>query len=352
MKKTIKPFSKKNNSLISIKILIGICALVLAIFFGILFGTEKLPVSQVFSALFNKDESQNFVSIIVRNIRLPRVLLAGLCGALLAGAGAVFQGFFRNPLADSGVMGISSGAALGAVLSALLPIQALSLAPFLSSNLTAFCAFLGSTFAVLLIYATSKIPGQHNSTTTILLTGTAASTFFASLTSLVILLKDNELHKMFVWTLGSFNGKGWNELFLMLPAAFIATVLMIFSSSFLDILSSGKSSAESLGLNVKKAQWVALGSASLGAAAAVCIGGTIGFVGLIIPHLVRRIYSPRHSILIPVSLIWGAAFLIVADIFARTLASPSELPVGIVTALVGAPFFVSLLFTTRNLSHE
>lgn len=343
---------KNNNFLFSVKVFIGFFALIFAIFLGITHGTEKITFSQIVLALFNPDKAEIFATIIIRNIRLPRVFLAALCGALLAGSGAVFQGFFRNPLADSGVMGVSSGAALGAVFSALIPFQALSLPAFLSSNITAFCAFLGSTLAVFLIFAASKIPGQQNSTSIILLTGTAASTFFASVTSLIILLKDNELHKMFVWTLGSFNGKGWKEFFLILPLSFVATLLMIFSSSFLDIFSGGRATALSLGLNVKKAQWLTLGSASLGAAAAVCIGGTIGFVGLIIPHLVRRIYSPRHSILVPISLIWGATFLIIADTIARTIASPSELPVGIVTALIGAPFFVSLLFSTRSTSHE
>lgn len=314
-------------------------------------GTEKLTFAQVFSALFKQKEKMNFVDVIVCNIRLPRVFLAGLCGALLAGSGAVFQGCFRNSLADSGVMGISSGAAFGAVVSGLLPKIA-TLPTFFSANITTFCAFAGSTVTVLLIYAVSKIPSQQGNSTTILLTGTAASTFFASLTSFIILAKENELYKMFVWTLGSFNGKGWDDLVLLLPVAIFSILLMVFVSSFLDLISGGRLLGESLGLNVKKMQWLALGSASLAAAAAVCIGGTIGFVGLIIPHLVRRIYSPRYLLLLPVSFLWGAIFLIVADTLARTVMSPSELPVGIVTALVGSPFFVSILFTTRNMSRE
>lgn len=318
---------------------------------GICFGTERIRFAQVWQALFFSENAEPHVAIIVKDIRLPRVVLAGLCGALLAGSGAVFQGFFRNPLADSGIMGISSGATLGAVLSAMIPLGLTCTSAFVQANLTALCAFAGAIATALIVYAVSIFHGQRGDTTAIILTGTAVSSFSSAVTSFLILVKDKELYRMFNWTLGSFNGKGWEDLFLLLPATGIATLLLFVCSGFLDILSGGQQTAQALGLNLTTARRLVLASGSLAAATGVCMGGTIGFVGLVAPHIIRRIFSPKHRLLVPASMICGGTFLVLADTIARSVAPPSELPVGIITALVGAPFFVCLLFSSKGDNH-
>ena len=254
----------------------------------------------------------------------------------------MFQGFFRNPLADSGIMGISSGAALGAVFSALLS----------ASVATPLFAFVGALAAALIVFGASRLHGKYTGTTIIILTGTAASAFFSSLTSLLVLLKDRELYKIFVWTLGSFNGKGWNELHFILPVTLLAIFLLCLCPRNLDLLGGGETAAQALGLNLATTKLLVLGAGSLAAAAAVCTGGTIGFVGLIVPHLLRRLYSPRHQLLIPASILFGASFVILADLIARTAIPPAEIPVGLVTSLAGAPFFVFLLLAAKGESYE
>lgn len=323
---------------------LGSIVLIASLFLGVVFGTETFSVQEVMAALFppTHTESTSFSATIIQQIRLPRTLLAALCGGLLAGSGAVFQGFFRNPLADSGIMGISSGAALGAVFSALLS----------ASFATPIFAFGGALAAALIVFGASRLHGKYTGTTIIILTGTAASAFFSALTSLLVLLKDRELYKIFVWTLGSFNGKGWNELQFILPVTIVALILLCLCPRNLDLLGGGETSAQALGLNLATTKFLVLGAGSLAAAAAVCTGGTIGFVGLIVPHLLRRLYSPRHQLLIPASILFGASFVILADLIARTAIPPAEIPVGLVTSLAGAPFFVFLLLAAKGESYE
>ena len=323
---------------------LGSIVLIASLFLAVTFGTETFSVQEVVAALFphTHTDSTSFSATIIQQIRLPRTLLAALCGGLLAGAGAVFQGFFRNPLADSGIMGISSGAALGAVFSALL-----------SANFaTPLFAFGGALAAALIVFGASRLHGKYTGTTIIILTGTAASAFFSALTSLLVLLKDRELYKIFVWTLGSFNGKGWNELQFILPVTIVALILLCLCPRNLDLLGGGETSAQALGLNLATTKLLVLGAGSLAAAAAVCTGGTIGFVGLIVPHLLRRLYSPRHHLLIPASILFGASFVILADLIARTAIPPAEIPVGLITSLAGAPFFVFLLLAAKGESYE
>ena len=323
---------------------LGSIVLIASLFLAVTFGTETFSVQEVVAALFphTHTDSTSFSATIIQQIRLPRTLLAALCGGLLAGAGAVFQGFFRNPLADSGIMGISSGAARGAVFSALL-----------SANFaTPLFAFGGALAAALIVFGASRLHGKYTGTTIIILTGTAASAFFSALTSLLVLLKDRELYKIFVWTLGSFNGKGWNELQFILPVTIVALILLCLCPRNLDLLGGGETSAQALGLNLATTKLLVLGAGSLAAAAAVCTGGTIGFVGLIVPHLLRRLYSPRHHLLIPASILFGASFVILADLIARTAIPPAEIPVGLITSLAGAPFFVFLLLAAKGESYE
>lgn len=331
----------------------ALAALLLAVVVGVSLGAERFSFKEIVNSLWGT-QSSDLAGLIVWGIRLPRVILAGLCGALLAGAGVIFQGFFRNPLADSGIMGISSGATLGAVTSALIPWGMVS-ASFAASNFVSFCGFAMALVTALVILIIVQFHGGYGgggfqgSSVLVLLTGTALSSFFSSITSIILLVKYKELHKMFVWTLGSFSGKNWNDFYFLLPVTVVCIVLLALCPKYLDILGSGEVTAISLGLDYKKARILVLCAGSLAATTAVCMGGTIGFVGLIVPHLVRKFAGPGHGQLLTLSLLWGAVFVILCDLVARIAFPPSEIPVGVITALAGAPFFVSLLFAKEGL---
>lgn len=300
---------------------------------GIALGSEKLPVMEVLNALFasqNEDEI-DFTAVIIKQIRLPRILLAMLSGVLLAGAGAVFQGFFKSPLADSSMLGVSSGAALGAVFGSIFNLWMPG------------AAFAGSLISIIIVYIISGGRRNASEPVRLLLAGSAVSVFLTSVNSALILVHDKELYKMYVWTLGSFNGKGWSELtFVSIPAA-ISLILFIFCIKPLDVLSAGDLTSQSLGISLKKTRFLCFASGSLATAAAVSAGGIIGFVGLVAPHIVRMIAGSSYKKIIPLSMLLGAVFLGAADILARIMAPPLDIPVGIITSLVGAPFFIVIL---------
>ncbi|MBP5587642.1 MAG: iron ABC transporter permease [Treponema sp.] len=274
---------------------------------------------------------------IVTRIRLPRVLLSVLCGALLGGTGAVFQGFFRNPLADAGIMGVSSGATFGALLAGGLSF---SFCSFLSP--VSFFAFAGAVVSSLCVYGLSKI-FRESSSVTLLLSGTAVGTFFSAVSSILLMTRDKNFHSFYAWTMGSFNAKGWDDFFMFVIPSVIALILLVLWAEDLDVLSCGEDVAQGLGLDYKKTEKFVLLAGSLAASSAVCAGGIISFVGLIAPHLVRKIYGPKHNTLIVQSMVYGAAIMILSDTLARTVLSPAEIPVGIVTSLIGVPFFIFVL---------
>lgn len=306
--------------------------LVVIAFLAITVGTKFISPFEIFS--------KNISSIdytIVTRIRLPRILISMLCGSLLAGTGAVFQGFFRNPLADSGIMGISSGATFGAVLSGLIPLGAFSLI----STVSVF-AFAGALLSALCVYLVSKI-FRERSSVTLLLSGTAIGTFFSAIASIVILTHQRDLHSFFAWTCGSFNSKGWNDFFVFIIPSMLALVMLELSARHLDVLVCGEDSAKAFGLNYSSVRNWILAAGALAASCAVCEGGIISFVGLIAPHIVRKIYGPKHRTLIFQSMIYGASLMVIADTVARTVIAPSEIPVGIITSLIGVPFFIFAL---------
>ena len=311
---------------------IAIALLFVVLILGVTFGAEKLLLSDIFS------NEKSVSKTIFFNIRLPRVIQCCLCGMLLAGAGCVFQGFFRNPLADSGIIGISSGATLGAVLSAFIPtsFQLFGLNPIV---IFAFAGALGAAFLVY-VFSSSK---EQNNTVMMLLVGTALATFLSSIVSILLLLHYKELHKIFVWTLGSFNGSNWKEFRLIIIPAIISFCFLSCCTKPLDALTGGEESAQSLGVNIKRTRLITLFAGSLACACAVSVAGTIGFVGLIAPHIARKLYGSRHKTVLFFSSIWGAILLVFSDTLARTIASPTEIPIGIVTSLLGVPFFILVL---------
>lgn len=304
-----------------------------SIFFSLIFGAEQIKVTELFC------NGDSFSKIIFFNIRLPRTILCIIAGITLAGSGSVFQLFFRNPLAEPGIMGVSSGATLGAVLASCAGIFNTT---FFSS--LQFGSFLGALISGTLVIA---IAGKK-SPSTLLLCGTALGTLYSAFSSILLSLNDRQLHSIYMWMLGSFSGRGWEEILFILPPFLGAVAIFCLCIFKLDILSCGEINAISLGLSVKKLQLIILVSGALAVSAAVCAGGAIGFVGLIAPHITRKIFGAKAKTVVPLSMVTGASILLLSDTICRTVISPAELPVGTVTAILGAPFFISLLFSKKR----
>ena len=272
---------------------------------------------------------------IIVELRLPRVLMAMAVGVALSLAGATFQGLLRNPLADPYVLGTASGAALGAAIALLVPVH-LALLGF---GLLHLLAFTGALLAVAVVYRVSRL-GALNSLTAVLLTGYAVGSLLAAGLAMTMYMSGSNLRQFFFYLLGSFSLASWPQVAVGLPIIAIGSAVIVFRARSLNALLLGEDAAAHLGLDVRRERLVLLAAATLVTAAAVAMSGLIGFVGLVIPHLARLVVGPNARVLLPLSAIYGAAFLAAADLLARI---PGELPVGIVTALVGAPFFLYLL---------
>ncbi|MFO7904503.1 MAG: FecCD family ABC transporter permease [Planctomycetota bacterium] len=307
-------------------------------------GPVMIPPQEVLRALLSSDPSVNSThATIVWELRLPRILLASLVGAGLGVAGAGYQGLFRNPLADPFIIGASSGAALGATLAIVLGLQG----SFLGLQPIPVAALAGALLAVTAVYGVASI-GREVPILSLLLAGVAVSSLIGSVVSLLMFLNDEKLTTIFAWLMGSLAGRGWPVLKTTFPAIVLGGGILWLLSRSLDSLTFGEESARSLGLRLERLRGLVVFAASLTTAAAVAAGGIIGFVGLIAPHIARLLVSPRHAVLIPASGLVGAILLLVADNLARTIAAPGELPVGVVTALLGSPFFLYLLKTRQR----
>ncbi len=284
---------------------------------------------------------------IIWEVRLPRVLLAGAAGATLAMAGATYQGVFRNPLAEPYLIGVATGAALGATIvvvsDASVSWHGLSLLPF--------AAFAGALTSIVVVYGVARVGNAATSTTTLILAGVALSSLSTALTSYLMLKSTTSLQLVLSVILGGFNTASWIKLAWVLPYAIPAAVVILLHGRILNVLNLDEEQARHLGVNVERTKLLLLGAASLAAAAAVSVSGTIGFVGLIVPHAVRLVWGPDNRQLLPMAMVLGAGFLIGADLAARTIDSPSEIPVGIITAFCGVPFFLYLLRRARGVAY-
>ena len=364
----------KDRMKIRLVAIFSILILVVSFVLALCFGAEKISLSEAFVWAHNPSSSDKFSQIIIWQLRLPRALLVLLTGILLGGSGAVFQLFFRNPLAEPGIMGISSGATLGAVAASTIiaagtavvaattsspaavstTISQTATSSILSKGIFAFispvnfCAFAGALLAGLFVTALAFTRSGKNSSIMLLLCGTALGTLYSAISSIIILSSSKELHSIYTWILGSFNGRGWKELLFILPASITSVVIMMIISRPLDLLSCGEKTASSLGVQVDRLRILVLICGSLAVSAAVCAGGTIGFVGLIAPHVVRKISGPKSRTLIPFSMIFGAILLLLSDTVARTVIAPSELPAGVITSILGVPFFISLILNPKK----
>jgi iron complex transport system permease protein len=329
------------------KSLLGTAAVVLALplvlFLTLCLGGAPIAPREVALALVHRllpSVAADPVAVsIVWELRLARSLLAAVAGAALASSGAVLQGLFRNPLADPYALGVSSGASLGAVLAISFGLGA----HFAGLGAVELFAFAGALLSAVLVYAVAKKARATGPTAALLLAGTAVGALVSALVSLLISLRDKDLTQVFFWLLGGFGGKSWGDLAAAAPVALISMGLALVLARPLDLLGAGEEAAGSLGLDVGLTRRLAVTASSLGAAAAVSAGGIIGFVGLLGPHIARLLVGPGHRRLIPASALVGAALLAAADALARSIAAPLELPVGIVTAILGAPLFLRLL---------
>lgn len=275
---------------------------------------------------------------ILFTLRLPRTLLLALAGAGLAASGAAYQGLFRNPLADPYLIGVASGAGLGAVTAMTFSI------PYTPLGLLAvpLAAFSGALLAVFIVYQLAKV-GRTVPTTNLILAGVAFSAFATALSSFLMINAVGELRRALVWLLGGATISGWQPVAAVLPYIALGLSVLVMVGHALNVLQFGDEQAQQLGVNVARVRWVTIIAASLATAAAISFAGVIGFVGLIVPHLLRLVWGGDYRHLLPLSAICGATLLLGADVLARVLMAPQELPVGIITALFGAPFFLFIL---------
>ena len=283
-------------------------------------------------------------SAIVWQIRLPRVALGVLVGSMLAGGGAAYQGIFRNPLADPYLLGVAAGAGLGATI---VVVSGGSLA------LTPPAAFVGAVGAVALTYLLGAGAGRGGEslaargTGSILLAGIAVAAMLTAFQTYLQQQHTQTLATVYSWILGGLSAASWSDVWMILPYVAVSAIALLVHRRLLDVLRVGETEATSLGVNVSRLRLTVVMAATLGVAAAVAVSGLIGFVGIIVPHAIRLTAGPSYRVLLPVSMIGGAAFLVLADVVARTAQAPSEVPIGVITALTGAPFFLFVLRSRR-----
>jgi iron complex transport system permease protein len=319
--------------------------LLVSIVAGTAFGAVSVAPSEVVSALGKavRGMPTGLAGTLILDVRLPRVLLAALVGASLAGAGTLYQALFRNPLADPYILGISSGAGLGAMIALVLTAGATAL----RFGAVPVAAFAGAMLTMLLVVRLANVRGRLDPTS-LLLAGVALSYTLAAVTSFVMVLAREQMAAIVYWMMGGFSAATWGYVWMIVPMFVLGVLVPLLSTRELDLMLLGDERAGHLGLSVERFKLVMLAAASLLTAAAVAVAGLIGFVGLMVPHMVRLVLGPDHRRLLPASLLTGAIVLVLADLIARTIIAPIEIPVGIVTAVLGGPFFIWLLVSGRR----
>jgi iron complex transport system permease protein len=341
-------------------VLIGLGAVLVAGVAGIAFGPVSLPPGSVAAELLNLIPGVHIDSgltereiAIITQIRLPRVVLGLLVGGMLALAGGCYQGVFRNPLADPHLLGVAAGAGLAVTAVIALRVSTGRSGGDVTSGLpitTPIAAFVGALGAVALTYLLGVAGGRDRSTATLILAGVAVSTFLAAGQTYLMQRNVDAIREVYSWLLGRLATAGWHDVLIILPYAIITGVVVLLYRRELDVLSVGDDEAASLGLHPQRSRYVLLAAASLGTAAAVSVSGLIGFVGIIVPHTIRLLFGASYRVILPLAVLFGGAFLTLTDLVARTVASPAEIPIGVVTAFLGAPFFVLVLRTTRRVA--
>ena len=322
--------------------LITLFTLIIMLILSMAIGSVFIPPTEAWRVLIGVTTNETFRTILL-DIRLPRTVLIALVGAALAGSGATYQGLFRNPLADPYLIGVASGAGLGAIVAmsvkwpyTMLGLLAVPLAAFLASLLTVY-----------LVYTFAHI-GRTVPTTNLILAGVAVSSFATAITTFLMLHSSGEVRRALGWLLGGVSLVGWDVTLALIPYLALGMTMLVLTGYALNLLQFGDDQAAQMGLSVRRAKFIIIIAASLVTAAAVSFAGIIGFVGLVVPHIVRIWWGVDYRRLIPLSIIGGASVLLFADVLARIVLAPQELPVGIVTALAGAPFFLWVLRRAKN----
>jgi iron complex transport system permease protein len=325
---------------------VAVAALIGAAVLGISVGPADIGVSTVFSALLSHVPLIGYHSHVsainwdvIWQIRLPRVVLGGLVGAMLAGGGAAYQGVFRNPLADPYLLGVAAGAGLGATIVIVAGTG--------YSQVLPFAAFAGAVGAVALTYIVGNTAGRRGSSASIVLAGVAVAALLTAIQTYLQQHHEPDLQGVYSWILGSLNVASWSDVRLILPYVAISAITLLAHRRLLDVLRVGEDEAGALGIHAARVRLIVVAAATLGTAAAVAVSGLIGFVGIIVPHTVRLVSNSSYRVVLPVSMVGGATFLILADVVARTVQAPAEIPIGVVTAFVGAPFFLFVLRSRR-----
>jgi len=343
---------RQRNRLILILLLLG-GGLIVSVFLASAFGSVTIPLPDIVKMALNKTAFFDFPATwraveetIIFQIRLPRVIGGALVGAALATAGVLFQGLLRNPMADPYIIGTSAGAALGATIAMVLPINL----AFLGFGLVPIAAFVGALAAVILVYNLARVGGR-TPVISMLLAGFVVSALLAAIMAFMMSISQRlglGLQAVYSFLMGHISVTSWSDIAIIAPLVIGGIVAARFFASHLNAFSLGEEGAAYLGINIERDKILILALGSLLTAAAVCISGLIGFVGLVVPHAVRLVLGPDHRLLLPASALAGAAFLVIADLLARSLLAPIEIPVGIVTALIGAPVFIYLLRRTKR----
>jgi len=334
------------KKVLTTSILLGLL-LILVILLSVTMGSVKIPPLRSIRILFQsilglKGAGSDTERTIILSLRLPRAILAGLVGAGLSVSGATFQALLRNPLADPYILGVSSGAAVGAIIAILLGLGTFSFGLPLAS-------FLGALLTILVVFYFGRQDRKIHPHT-LLLAGVITGSFLSALIMFFISVsRREELHTILFWLMGDFSFSNPRAILIIFPYILLGVVLLYLRSRHLNLILSGEENAIQLGVDVEKLKLISYLSASLITAASVSACGLIGFVGLIIPHSVRLIFGPDHRLLIPSAALLGASFLIASDTLARTLLAPVELPVGVITAAFGGPFFIYLLKTRKGI---
>lgn len=322
--------------------------LVFIIIFSLFYGTVKVPILEIFKIISNKLGLSNFEIVkksfisIILYVRLPRIMVSVLVGGALAVSGCTMQSILKNPIADSSIIGISSGASLGAVIAIAtgLSTQYLFALPFLSI----FCALLVSS----LVYKISVMRGRTDNLL-LILSGIAMSSFISAISSLILTsLVDSQIREYIFWSIGSLSGRRWEHFYLGAGPILILSIIIFFYGKELNILLLGDEEAKSLGINVSLIRKKILAMVAVLTGMSVCISGNIGFVGLIVPHILRKLIGPDNKKLLRASFLAGAFFLTLSDLLSRLVLSPVEISVGIITALIGAPYFIYLIIKIRR----
>ncbi len=324
---------KRKPELVFTVLIVSIIALTLV---GICVGSVRITVSDIVRAIFSPNSISRNTAYIIRNLRIPRVLSSIVIGSALALCGLVFQSVFRNPMADSYVLGISSGASFSVGLGFVLGIS------FADVSLPVV-AFIGSMLTTALLFAISR-----KNTGSLLLTGISLNFLLSALTTLTIYLSDRQAENILFWTLGSLGNSSWTRLLTLSIITLCAVIIVYGNANAMDLLLLDDSTAISSGLNIRRTRILLLVIASIVTATVVCFSGIIGFVGLMSPHFMRILVGPKHKRLIPLSMMMGSVILMFSDIICRFIVPPSELPIGIVTSILGAPVFMMLLRRRRH----